>query len=85
MSLSFHYSDNKESLYRPPTAEEMNSLKETENLFQSSLLHMQLSELLLEVSLRKKKKKLEETLHLLNKLLMNLPDGDEHEVSAGRM
>ncbi len=78
---SFHYSDNKESLYRPPTSEELNSLRETENLFHSSLLHMQINELLAEVCLRKKKKKLEETLHLLNELLMSLPDGDQHDVS----
>ncbi len=28
-------------LYKPPTAEEINQLKETENLFQSSLFRMQ--------------------------------------------
>lgn len=77
---SFHYSDNKESLYRPPTSEEMNSLKETENLFQSSLLHMQINELLSEVCLKKKKRKLEETLHSLNELLISLPDGEEYDV-----
>ena len=31
----------KESLYRPPTSEEINALKETENLFKSSLFRMQ--------------------------------------------
>ena len=78
---TFHYSDNKGSLYRPPTSEELNSLKETENLFHSSLLHMQINELLSEVCLRKRKKKVEETLHLLNELLMSLPDGDQQDVS----
>ncbi|CAB3999175.1 Nucleolar 6 [Paramuricea clavata] len=78
---AFHYSDNKESLYRPPTSEELNSLKETESLFHSSLLHMQINELLAEVCLRKRKKKLEETLHSLNELLMSLPDGDQQDIS----
>ena len=31
----------KGSLYRPPTSEEINALKETENLFKSSLFRMQ--------------------------------------------
>ena len=31
----------RDSLYRPPTSEEINSLKETENLFKSSLFRMQ--------------------------------------------
>ena len=79
---AFHYSDNKESLYRPPTSEELNSLKETESLFHSSLLHMQINELLAEVCLRKRRKKLEETLHSLNELLMSLPDGDQQDVST---
>ena len=69
-------------MYRPPTSEELNSLKETESLFQSSLLHMQINELLAEVCLRKRKKKLEETLHLLNELLMSLPDGEQRDVSV---
>ena len=31
----------KTGLYKPPTSDEINQLKETENLFQSSLLRMQ--------------------------------------------
>lgn len=42
---------------------------------------MQINELLSEVCLRKRKKKLEESLHLLNELLMSLPDGDQQDVS----
>ena len=42
---------------------------------------MQINELLSEVCLRKRKKKLEETLHLLNELLMSLSDGDQQDVS----
>ena len=32
---------SKTELYKPPTSDEINQLKETENLFQSSLLRMQ--------------------------------------------
>ena len=32
---------SKTALYKPPTSEEINQLKETENLFQSSLFRMQ--------------------------------------------
>ena len=32
---------SKTGLYKPPTSDEINQLKETENLFQSSLLRMQ--------------------------------------------
>ena len=32
---------SKAGLYKPPTSDEINQLKETENLFQSSLLRMQ--------------------------------------------
>lgn len=32
---------SRNDLYRPPTAEELNQLKETENLFHCSLLKMQ--------------------------------------------
>ncbi|GCC43194.1 hypothetical protein chiPu_0027140, partial [Chiloscyllium punctatum] len=32
---------NKRELYKPPTNEELNQLKETENLFHSTLLRMQ--------------------------------------------
>ncbi|XP_046857111.1 nucleolar protein 6-like isoform X2 [Xenia sp. Carnegie-2017] len=77
----FHYSDNKKSLYRPPTSEELNSLKETEDLFHSSLLHMQINELLAEVCLRKKKKKLDNVLCSLHELIMSLPDGDQQDLS----
>jgi len=73
----------KDSLYRPPTSEEINALKETENLFKSSLFRMQITELLSEVRPKKDRNKaLDEVLHELNTLLLSLPDGKkEHEVS----
>lgn len=36
-----HSASKNTSLYRPPTREEINTLKETENLFKSSLFRMQ--------------------------------------------
>ncbi|KAJ7384542.1 Nucleolar protein 6 [Desmophyllum pertusum] len=73
----------KDSLYRPPTSEEINALKETENLFKSSLFRMQITELLSEVQPKKdRNKSLDEVLHELNTLLLSLPDGKkEHEVA----
>ncbi|CAH3109711.1 unnamed protein product [Porites lobata] len=61
----------------------MNALKETENLFKSSLFRMQITELLSEVQPKKSRNKaLDEVLHELNALLLSLPDGKkEHEVS----
>uniref|UniRef100_A0A8D3DKR0 Nucleolar protein 6 n=1 Tax=Scophthalmus maximus TaxID=52904 RepID=A0A8D3DKR0_SCOMX len=42
---------SRSDLYRPPTAEELSQLKETESLFHCSLLKMQMEELLREVAL----------------------------------
>lgn len=72
----------KDSLYRPPTSEEITSLKETENLFKSSLFRMQITELLAEVQPKKDRNKaLDEVLHELNTLLLSLPDGEMvHEI-----
>ncbi|KAK3732920.1 hypothetical protein QZH41_012680 [Actinostola sp. cb2023] len=74
-------SSKNASLYKPPTSEEMNSLKETENLFKSSLFRMQITELLSEVKPKKKTNKaLDATLHDLNTFLKSLPRGKEHEL-----
>uniref|UniRef100_A0A4W5QFX3 Uncharacterized protein n=1 Tax=Hucho hucho TaxID=62062 RepID=A0A4W5QFX3_9TELE len=43
-------------LYKPPTAEELNQLKEAESLFHCSLLKMQMEELLKEVILSERRK-----------------------------
>ncbi|KAI8481867.1 Nucleolar protein 6 [Branchiostoma belcheri] len=60
----------KPDLYRPPTNEEMNQLKETENLFQSSLFRMQIEELVSEVTPKNKKSPaLDKILHSLNEML----------------
>jgi len=73
----------KESLYRPPTSEEINALKETENLFKSSLFRMQITELLSEVQPKKDRNKaLDDILHELNTLLLSLPDGKKEQEVA---
>lgn len=42
-------------MFKPPTNEEMNRLRETENLFNSSLFRMQIDEMLNEITLKQKR------------------------------
>ncbi|XP_015751379.1 PREDICTED: nucleolar protein 6-like [Acropora digitifera] len=74
----------KKGLFAPLTREEISSFKETENLFKSGLLRMQITELLSEVVPKKQRNKaLDEVLHELNSLLLSLPDGtEEHKVEC---
>jgi len=46
------------SLYKQPTVEELNQLRETENLFHSNLFRLQIEEVLNEVKLKNKYKAL---------------------------
>ncbi|XP_067056195.1 nucleolar protein 6-like [Acropora muricata] len=73
----------KKGLFAPLTREEISSFKETENLFKSGLLRMQITELLSEVVPKKQRNKaLDEVLHEVNSLLLSLPDGTgEHKLS----
>uniref|UniRef100_A0A665SXI0 Nucleolar protein 6 n=1 Tax=Echeneis naucrates TaxID=173247 RepID=A0A665SXI0_ECHNA len=48
---------SRSDLYRPPTVEELNQLKEAESLFHCSLLKMQMEELLKEVALSDNRKR----------------------------
>ncbi|CAK9819413.1 Nucleolar protein 6 [Anthophora plagiata] len=48
-------------LYKPPTAEELNQLRETENLFHSNLFRLQIEEMLNEVKIKDKYKHLFDT------------------------
>uniref|UniRef100_A0A8D0GV09 Nucleolar protein 6 n=1 Tax=Sphenodon punctatus TaxID=8508 RepID=A0A8D0GV09_SPHPU len=69
-------------LYKPPTNEELNQLKETENLFHSSLLRLQIEELLKEVTLKEKKKqRIDSFLHEINALLSMIPQTPETDVT----
>ncbi|XP_062482635.1 nucleolar protein 6 [Pezoporus occidentalis] len=73
---------SRAELYKPPTNEELNRLKETEDLFHSSLLRLQIEELLKEVTLKEtKKKKIDAFLHEINSLLSAIPETSETELT----
>ncbi|XP_078407472.1 nucleolar protein 6 [Cetorhinus maximus] len=73
---------SKRELYKPPTNEELNQLKETENLFHSTLLRMQIEELLKEVKLKEKKRKAIDTfLHEVKNFLSNIPETKQVDVT----
>ncbi|XP_041278004.1 nucleolar protein 6 isoform X2 [Onychostruthus taczanowskii] len=73
---------SRAELYKPPTSEELTQLKETEDLFHSSLLRLQIEELLKEVTLKeKKKKKIDAFLHEINSLLSTIPETPETELT----
>ncbi|KAL2091865.1 hypothetical protein ACEWY4_011663 [Coilia grayii] len=72
---------NKE-LYKAPTPEELNQLKETESLFHCSLLKMQMEELLKEVVISEKKKRLVDSFVLkITELLHSVPETPVVELS----
>uniref|UniRef100_A0A8C3K0Z5 Nucleolar protein 6 n=1 Tax=Calidris pygmaea TaxID=425635 RepID=A0A8C3K0Z5_9CHAR len=73
---------SRAELYKPPTSEELSQLKETEDLFHSSLLRLQIEELLKEVTLKEtKKKKIDAFLHEINTLLSAIPETPETELT----
>uniref|UniRef100_A0A803XW07 Nucleolar protein 6 n=1 Tax=Meleagris gallopavo TaxID=9103 RepID=A0A803XW07_MELGA len=73
---------SRAELYKPPTNEELNQLKETEDLFHSSLLRLQIEELLKEVTLKEtKKKKIDAFLHEINSLLSAIPETPETDIT----
>ena len=49
---------SKKDLYKQPTAEELNQLRETENLFHSNLFRLQIEEIINAVRIKTKYKKL---------------------------
>ncbi|XP_012671410.2 nucleolar protein 6 [Clupea harengus] len=72
---------NKE-LYKAPTPEELNQLKETESLFHCSLLKMQMEELLKEVVLSENKKRMVDSFVLkITELLHSVPETPVVELS----
>nr|XP_020652113.1 nucleolar protein 6 [Pogona vitticeps] len=72
----------KAELYKPPTSEELSRLKETENLFHSNLLRLQIEELLKEVTLKEKRKqKINSFLHEINAVLKTVPETPEKEIT----
>ncbi|XP_077571803.1 nucleolar protein 6 [Stigmatopora nigra] len=73
---------SKSDLYRPPTAEELNNLKEAEGLFHCSLLKMQMSELLKEVALSERRKRhIDAFILTVTKLLKAVPQSPVVEVN----
>lgn len=66
---------------RPPTAEEMIRLRETENLFHSNLFRMQIEEMIKEVKPKKmERKQIKPWLESLKELFINLADSEDLEV-----
>ncbi|XP_056275390.1 nucleolar protein 6-like [Pseudoliparis swirei] len=73
---------SRSDLYRPPTAEELNQLKETESLFHCSLLKMQMEELLKEVALsERRKRQIDSFIQAVTKLLQTVPNSSDVELS----
>uniref|UniRef100_G3SVB9 Nucleolar protein 6 n=1 Tax=Loxodonta africana TaxID=9785 RepID=G3SVB9_LOXAF len=73
---------SRAELYKEPTNEELNRLRETESLFHSSLLRLQLEELLKEVRLsEKKKKRIDAFLREINQRILKVPSIPEIEVN----
>nr|CAH7712161.1 unnamed protein product [Callosobruchus chinensis] len=67
----------KNELFRPPTVEELNALKETENLYNNNLFRLQIQELVAEVAIKNKRKRALSTwIDSFEKCLSNL---DEYE------
>uniref|UniRef100_A0A8C4IX76 Nucleolar protein 6 n=1 Tax=Dicentrarchus labrax TaxID=13489 RepID=A0A8C4IX76_DICLA len=73
---------SRSDLYRPPSAEELNQLKEAESLFHCSLLKMQMEELLKEVALsERRKQRIDSFILTVTELLQAVPESPEVEVS----
>ncbi|XP_062938420.1 nucleolar protein 6 isoform X3 [Cynocephalus volans] len=73
---------SRAELYKEPTNEELNRLRETEILFHSSLLRLQVEELLKEVRLSEKKKdRIDAFLQEVNQRIMRVPSIPETELT----
>ncbi|XP_072386893.1 nucleolar protein 6 [Diabrotica undecimpunctata] len=65
---------HKNELYKPPTVEELNNLREVENLYNNNLFRLQITELLNEIKIKTKRKtKLAQWLTLFNNTLESFP------------
>ncbi|XP_056022983.1 nucleolar protein 6-like isoform X2 [Ostrea edulis] len=73
----------KKDLYRPPTNEELNQLKETQNLFHSSLFRLQVNELLKEVQVKaKRQRQIEVAVETVTQMIKSLKKSVEHELQS---
>uniref|UniRef100_A0A663FFP6 Nucleolar protein 6 n=1 Tax=Aquila chrysaetos chrysaetos TaxID=223781 RepID=A0A663FFP6_AQUCH len=68
---------SRAELYKPPTSEELSQLKETEDLFHSSLLRLQVSR----EAHKEEEEKIDAFLHEINSLLSAIPDTPETELT----
>jgi len=68
-------------IMKPPTSQEMNALRETENLFHSNLFKLQAEDILTEIRLKPKRKlEIDEWLKKFKDALTNIPNGDSTTV-----
>ncbi|RVE68306.1 hypothetical protein OJAV_G00090780 [Oryzias javanicus] len=73
---------SRNDLYRPPSAEELNQLKEAESLFHCSLLKMQMEELLKEVVLSdRRRQQIDSFIGKVTEHLQTVPTSPKVEVS----
>ncbi|KZC04307.1 Nucleolar protein 6 [Dufourea novaeangliae] len=71
----------EKDLYKPPTVEELNQLKETENLFNSNLFRLQIEEMLNEVRIKDKYKHLFNSwFEKLEKTINSIKETEEYRV-----
>ena len=72
----------KNDLYKQPTVEEINQLRETENLYHGNLFRLQIDELLANNKMKDKHKKSFESWFInFRNYLLSIKDSDEFEVS----
>ncbi|OWF47935.1 nucleolar protein 6-like [Mizuhopecten yessoensis] len=72
---------SKKKLFKPPTNDELNQLKETENLYHSSLFRMQITELLSEIKLKaKRQRQIEQVFTTVKDMLLGITKGKAHEL-----
>ncbi|XP_050403291.1 nucleolar protein 6 [Patella vulgata] len=71
----------REKLYKEPTVEELNQMKETENLFHSNLFRLQITEVLKEVSLKEKhKRQAEKLISTLKETILDIPASEQYDL-----
>lgn len=68
-------------LYKQPTVEELNQLRETENLYHSNLFRLQIEEILNEVKLKEKyKKQFKQWFSLFKQKIESIEETEEKQV-----
>ncbi|XP_017766382.1 PREDICTED: nucleolar protein 6 [Eufriesea mexicana] len=73
-------------LFKPPTVEELNQLRETENLFHSNLFRLQIEEMLNEVRIKDKYKRLfDDWFKNFKKTIESIKETEEYQLSANEL